>query len=314
MAVRGGEEYDQSAGQHDPGAADGRHRHRHHRPEQRSRWPSRSRESRARCGSGTRSRARAMPCSSSSPSAIGLSAPVSARSNSPPSSASFFNYTFAMLWITEYGERAGMKRYLADYDGIDRVRAARARQEEIELSRSSACSTLSLTAASDEMSAKKGSRKRDRSRLGACVEPRRRGDCGDHLRACRSRICARRREHLRVVRAIAAIVALADIGDLQHVGRRRIGRVDEAGEIEVVGNRGSRCPARAAPISSALWQQSLPGGAGAHRPVVVGEHVLEQGIAPGVGGVERRSSRSGRARGSRCVPLRFATSPKSSMK
>jgi hypothetical protein len=31
----------------------------------------------------------------------------------------FFNYCFAMLWITEYGERAGMKRYLADYDGID---------------------------------------------------------------------------------------------------------------------------------------------------------------------------------------------------
>src|SRR5690242_19730430 len=30
-----------------------------------------------------------------------------------------FNYTFAMLWITEYGERAGMKRFLADYDGID---------------------------------------------------------------------------------------------------------------------------------------------------------------------------------------------------
>jgi hypothetical protein len=30
-----------------------------------------------------------------------------------------FNYTFAMLWITEYGERQGMKRFLADYDGID---------------------------------------------------------------------------------------------------------------------------------------------------------------------------------------------------
>ena len=30
-----------------------------------------------------------------------------------------FNYCFAMLWITEYGERAGMKRFLADYDGID---------------------------------------------------------------------------------------------------------------------------------------------------------------------------------------------------
>ena len=24
-----------------------------------------------------------------------------------------------MLWITEYGERAGMKRFLADYDGDD---------------------------------------------------------------------------------------------------------------------------------------------------------------------------------------------------
>ena len=30
-----------------------------------------------------------------------------------------FNYCFAVLWITEYGERAGMKRFLADYDGID---------------------------------------------------------------------------------------------------------------------------------------------------------------------------------------------------
>jgi len=32
-----------------------------------------------------------------------------------------FNYTFAMLWITEYGEKEGMKRFLADYDGIDRA-------------------------------------------------------------------------------------------------------------------------------------------------------------------------------------------------
>jgi hypothetical protein len=24
-----------------------------------------------------------------------------------------------MLWITEYGEREGMKRFLADYDGVD---------------------------------------------------------------------------------------------------------------------------------------------------------------------------------------------------
>ncbi len=31
-----------------------------------------------------------------------------------------FNYVFAMLWMTEYGERDGMKRYLADFDGVDR--------------------------------------------------------------------------------------------------------------------------------------------------------------------------------------------------
>jgi hypothetical protein len=30
-----------------------------------------------------------------------------------------FNYCFAVLWITEYGERQGMKRFLADYDGTD---------------------------------------------------------------------------------------------------------------------------------------------------------------------------------------------------
>ena len=30
-----------------------------------------------------------------------------------------FNYCFVGLWITEYGERKGMKRYLADYDGVN---------------------------------------------------------------------------------------------------------------------------------------------------------------------------------------------------
>jgi len=30
-----------------------------------------------------------------------------------------FNYCFAILWVTEYGERAGMKRFLSDYDGGD---------------------------------------------------------------------------------------------------------------------------------------------------------------------------------------------------
>lgn len=29
------------------------------------------------------------------------------------------SYCFTLLWMTEYGERAGMKRYLADFDGID---------------------------------------------------------------------------------------------------------------------------------------------------------------------------------------------------
>jgi phosphotransferase system glucose/maltose/N-acetylglucosamine-specific IIC component len=32
------------------------------------------------------------------------------------------NYTFAVLWLTEFGEREGMKRYLADYDGVDSSR------------------------------------------------------------------------------------------------------------------------------------------------------------------------------------------------
>ena len=30
-----------------------------------------------------------------------------------------FNYTFVALWMTEYGEREGMKRFLRDYDGVD---------------------------------------------------------------------------------------------------------------------------------------------------------------------------------------------------
>ena len=37
-----------------------------------------------------------------------------------------FNYTFALLWVTEYGEREGMKRFLADYDGSEAAAAAAA--------------------------------------------------------------------------------------------------------------------------------------------------------------------------------------------
>ena len=30
-----------------------------------------------------------------------------------------FNYCFVILWLTEYGEREGMKRYMADCDPTD---------------------------------------------------------------------------------------------------------------------------------------------------------------------------------------------------
>ena len=49
---------------------------------------------------------------------IGLSAGIGAIELAAVISIAF-NYCFAVLWITEYGERAGMKRFLADYDGID---------------------------------------------------------------------------------------------------------------------------------------------------------------------------------------------------
>jgi hypothetical protein len=50
--------------------------------------------------------------------AIGLSAGIGAIELAAVISIAL-NYTFAVLWLTEYGERKGMKRYLADYDGID---------------------------------------------------------------------------------------------------------------------------------------------------------------------------------------------------
>lgn len=50
--------------------------------------------------------------------AIGLSAGIGAVELAAVLSLAL-NYTFALLWLTEYGEREGMKRYLADYDGND---------------------------------------------------------------------------------------------------------------------------------------------------------------------------------------------------
>lgn len=50
--------------------------------------------------------------------AIGLSSGIGAVELAAVISVAF-NFVFAILWLTEYGERKGMKRYLADYDGLD---------------------------------------------------------------------------------------------------------------------------------------------------------------------------------------------------
>jgi len=50
--------------------------------------------------------------------AIGLSAGIGAVELAAVISIAF-NFVFALLWLSEYGERKGMKRYLADYDGVD---------------------------------------------------------------------------------------------------------------------------------------------------------------------------------------------------
>ena len=50
--------------------------------------------------------------------AVGLSAGIGAVELAAVMSV-MLAYCFAFLWMTEYGEKAGMKRYLADFDGID---------------------------------------------------------------------------------------------------------------------------------------------------------------------------------------------------
>ena len=49
---------------------------------------------------------------------IGLSAGIGAVELALMLSAAF-NYCFLALWVTEYGERAGMKRYMSDFDPTD---------------------------------------------------------------------------------------------------------------------------------------------------------------------------------------------------
>jgi hypothetical protein len=51
--------------------------------------------------------------------AMGLSAGIGAVELAAVVSIAL-SYCFALLWMTEYGEREGMKRYLADFDGVDR--------------------------------------------------------------------------------------------------------------------------------------------------------------------------------------------------
>ena len=50
--------------------------------------------------------------------AIGLSAGIGAVELAAVISVAL-NYSFSVLWLSEYGERKGMKRYMADYDGVD---------------------------------------------------------------------------------------------------------------------------------------------------------------------------------------------------
>jgi hypothetical protein len=49
---------------------------------------------------------------------IGLSAGIGAVELAAVMSI-MLSYCFTMLWMAEYGEKVGMKRYLADFDGID---------------------------------------------------------------------------------------------------------------------------------------------------------------------------------------------------
>ena len=62
--------------------------------------------------------------------AIGLSAGIGAVELAAVISIAL-NYTFAILWLTEYVEREGMKRYLADYDGND-IAARKADKVKVE--------------------------------------------------------------------------------------------------------------------------------------------------------------------------------------
>jgi uncharacterized RDD family membrane protein YckC len=50
--------------------------------------------------------------------AMGLSAGIGAIELAAVMSI-MLSYCFTLLWMSEYGEKEGMKRYLADFDGVD---------------------------------------------------------------------------------------------------------------------------------------------------------------------------------------------------
>src|SRR3954469_1661631 len=52
--------------------------------------------------------------------AIGLSAGIGAVELAAVVTMAF-NYTILGLWITEYGEKEGMKRFMSDFDGVDQA-------------------------------------------------------------------------------------------------------------------------------------------------------------------------------------------------
>ena len=64
-----------------------------------------------------------MPCSSCCRSAIGLSAGIGAVELAAVISDRL-QLRFVDLWLTEYGERKGMKRYMSDFE-VDRMPAPR---------------------------------------------------------------------------------------------------------------------------------------------------------------------------------------------
>src|SRR5207253_4944938 len=101
-----------------------------------------------------------------------------------------------------------------------------------------------------------------------------RTDGGEHLRPVLAQL-PRYRENVRVVDAVAAISALTHRADLKLVRNGRIGSVHVTGKIEVVRDRNGGSRAKRTD-QLGIVAAVLASGSGAHRPVVIGDHVLEE--------------------------------------